>query len=408
MSPNTPDRIQPGVYFRHREQPPACWRLLLLDLDPGITPAEASTALTIIARMLAALPAGTVPELQGQPLDGVEATRATFRNLACLWAFGRTLFDEARHDPPLTRAERPPFLAFLAGERHPFPALPWAADEERGRGEADVALQLSGPTEATVNRAALEVWKLVVDDGLPVRVVALFGGFARPDGRGWLEFHDGVSNIESSQRRTALEATGDPEWMRGGTYMAFLRCRVDLRAWRALERGEQELLVGRDKLTGAPLRTTERDSEGRACPVAAEPLSRDAGAVQIADYHDPPQATDPLIEASHLHRANQNRASPHAPAAWRMFRQGYDFLDGIGPEGPTLGLNFVSFQADLGALHHVLRLPGWLADVNFGGPARPGPGEPEPVELVKLLAGGLYAVPPVAEPFAGAVLFAEP
>ena len=124
-----------------------------------------------------------------------------------------------------------------------------------------------------------------------------------------------------------------------------------------------------------------RDARGRACPVAGP----------RADRLDPPQTGDALLEASHVHRANQNRASPDAPAALRIFRQGYDFLDAIGPDGPELGLNFISFQSDLQTLQHVLHLPGWLADVNFGGPAAPRPGDPPSPSLIGLIAGGFYA-----------------
>jgi hypothetical protein len=106
-----------------------------------------------------------------------------------------------------------------------------------------------------------------------------------------------------------------------------------------------------------------------------------------------------------VHRANQSRASPQAPAAHRIFRQGYDFLEDVGPDGPRLGLNFVSFQRDLGALQHLLHLPGWLGDVNFGGRADAGPGEPPALGFVSLAGGGLYAVAPRARPFPGAALF---
>ena len=160
--------------------------------------------------------------------------------------------------------------------------------------------------------------------------------------------------------------------------MAFLRLRVDLRVWRALDRGDQELVVGRDKLTGARSCGAAR-RRGRARPVAGPPLPRRR---EPASALDPPQTGDPLLEASHVHRANQNRASPDAPAALRIFRQGYDFLDAIGPDGPELGLNFVSFQSDLQTLQHVMHLPGWLADVNFGGPAAPRPGDPPSPRLI--------------------------
>ena len=396
MSGTRADRIQEGIAFRSGAQPAPCWRLLLLDVAAGARPPEARAALGAVVRMLGGLRAGRVRDLHGEPADGTEATRDTFRSLAALVGYGRSFFDPARHDPPLTGSPRPDFLAYLPPRGDAFPALPWA-DRGAARAEADVALQLTGATAAAVNRAAVEVWKLIADAGLPLEAVASFDGFGRPDGRGWLEFHDGVANLESSQRLAAIAAPADPPWIGGGTYMAYLRLRVDLSVWRALERSDQELVVGRDKLTGSPLVAVRRDAAGRAHPVAGPPLPRRPTGAQRADHADPPQTGDPLLESSHVHRANQNRASPEAPAALRIFRQGYDFLEAIGPDGPELGLNFVSFQSDLQTLQHVLHLPGWLGDSNFGGEAPP---------FISLLAGGLYAVPPRARPFPGAVLFA--
>jgi Dyp-type peroxidase family len=394
------DRLQPGVFFRPGERPPACWRLVALDVAPGARPREARTALHALTRMLAGLRRGVVRELRGQPRDGADATRETFADLTVLVGFGRRLFDCDLHHPPLTRRVRPPYLAYLPDA---FPAIP-RGDAPAPRGETDVVLQLTGCVEAAVNRAAVEVWKLIEDEGLPLSVVATFAGFGRPDGRGWLEFHDGVSNLESSQRTRVLEARGDPAWMAGGTYMAFLRLLVDLALWRGLDRGDQELVVGRDKLTGEPLTGTRRDRTGRARPLARPP---GRGARHRDERIDPPQTTDRLVEASHIHRANQNRASPDAPAALRMFRQGYDYFDSIGPDGPAVGLNFVSFQSDLRVLQHVLHLPGWLADANFGGPARREEGDPPSPELLRLVAGGLYAVPRRGRPFPGASLFGD-
>lgn len=383
------DRIQEGVCFRSGERPAPHWRLLLLRVLPGAAPADVRTAIGELLRLLAALRAGKVRELRGQPAAGVEAARETFAGLAVLLGYGRSFFDPARHDPPLTAKARPHFLAYLSG----FPSIA-SAGRATPSAEADVALQLTGNSAAAVNRAAVEVWKLIEDRGLPLEAAVSYDGFGRPDGRGWLEFHDGIGNMPSSQRLRAIAARPDPRWMGGGTYMAFLRLRVELRAWRALDRGEQELVVGRDKLTGDPLVAVRRDARGRVRPVAG-----------AGDRFDPAETGDPLLEASHVHRANQNRGSSDAPAALRIFRQGYDFFEALGPDGPELGLNFVSFQADLQTLQHIMHLPGWLGDVNFGGPAEPEPGDPLSPPLLSLLAGGLYAVPPRARPFPGAALF---
>jgi hypothetical protein len=101
---------------------------------------------------------------------------------------------------------------------------------------------------------------------------------------------------------------------------------------------------------------------GHANP-PSPPTSDDRG---LADFIDPPQTTDSLVETSYVHRANQVRGSPAAAAALRMFRQGYEFLEDLVGR-PRLGLNFVSFQRDLAVVHHVLHPPGWLGDVKFGG-----------------------------------------
>src|SRR5687768_14139815 len=113
------DRIQEGVYFRSGERPAPYWRLLLLRVVAGAAPADVRGALAELLRMLAALRAGRVRELRGQPAAGVDATRATFDGFAALVGYGRSLFD---HDPPLTTRARPDFLAYLSA----FPSIPLA------------------------------------------------------------------------------------------------------------------------------------------------------------------------------------------------------------------------------------------------------------------------------------------
>lgn len=236
-----------------------------------------------------------------------------------------------------------------------------------------------------MNRAVVEVAKLVAASRLPLELVGVQAGFQRDDGRSWLGFHDGVNNMPSSQRRIAIEAaTADPAWMQGGTYMAILRVLVDLPAWQDLTREAQELLVGRHKLTGCPL-------------TSAQPASDAASGCPPAIFRDPPKASDPALQHSHIHRANHNRGAPDTDANNRIFRQGYEFLDWTAG-GLRVGLHFVSFQRNLARLTAILRLPGWLGDVNFGGPPS------SPPTLLSVRSGGLYAVAPSGDPFPGAAL----
>jgi len=394
------DQLQEGIFFRPGEMAPPHFLLLLLDVRPGTSAADAGVALGEIGDMLRALQRrGKVRDLRPTRV-GESAATVPAGGFSMLLGFGASFFDAARHNPPLTTADRPAYLAPLTAGESAFATIPWVEGaNESVPGEADLCLQFTGVSASGVARPGVELWKLITDRHLPLEIRGSHHGFQRDDGRSWIDFHDGLSNIESSQRLAALAADPDPGWMASGTYMAFLRLEIDLAAWRMLSREGQEAIVGRDKLTGCPLERVER-ADGALLP---RPF---AGCIAgDAQYRDPPQTSDPLVEASHIHRANQNRAQPTTPASQRIFRQGYDFLESIGPEGPRLGLNFVSFQKDLARLQYVLSQTGWLGDVNFGGPTNPGAGEPEPVVLMRLLAGGFYAVPPRGEPFPGAALF---
>lgn len=403
--------LQEGIYLQKAMPPPAAWRALFLEIAAGTAPPDASAALEAVMAMLAELQAGRPRDLAGE-LDerAVRTAPISTDTFAVLVGFGASFFDSRRHDPPLTAQPRPRRLVPL--RRPPasaFPSLPWdaaAGADGEPSGEADLALQYTAASEHAAARAAVETWKLIEAERLPLAVSGCFPGFQRDDGRSWIGFHDGVTNIEPSQRLAAVECRGDPEWNRGGTYLAFLRVQVDLREWGALSSAEQEIVVGRDKLTGCPLASIERAATGlRPRPIADAPPAPAADWRERDAHFNPPETVEPLLEASHVHRANQARAAGGTPGGERIFRQGYEYLDRIGPAGPTLGLNFVSFQNDIERLQQILGLEGWLGDVNFGGPAAPAPGEPQPPRLLSLRAGGFYAVPPRAAPFPGATLF---
>lgn len=387
-------RLQPGIHFEAGVTPRPAYQLLLLNAPAGASPAAVRMALERLLAMLNRLRAGDPAELAGQPTSQRRASAELFRSLDVLIGYGRRLFDEDVHEPRLTQAPRPDFLSYLADDG-PFPALRWAGEHRNA--ECDFALQLTASDVAAVNAAAVEVSALIAAERFPLTVAEHFGGFGRSDGRGWLGFHDGVSNMPADQRLQAITAPADPAWMEGGTYMAYLRLPVDLTSWRSLSHGEQELLVGRNKLTGAALIGFRR-AHGQVKPVSASPPSASASATELARWRDPPQTTNPVLEHAHIARANQTRASPYAPGAWRIFRQGYDFLEAIGAD-VRVGLNFVSFQRDLRVLQQILHQPDWLGDANFGGPQPPDP------QLIGIAAGGLYAVPPRSKPFPGAELF---
>jgi len=108
-----------------------------------------------------------------------------------------------------------------------------------------------------------------------------------------------------------------------------------------------------------------------------------------------------LVSAAEVDAAEPARKTQDLPEVFEVALE----ADEVEPE---LGLNFVSFQRDLEHLWQILGLPSWLGGVNFGGRHERDPGEPDPIDLITLEAGGLYAVPPREEPFPGAKLFKQP
>jgi Dyp-type peroxidase family len=405
------DRLQDGIYFRSGQRPGQCFRLLLLNVRSGATPEEASGAIGALWNMLQDLHRGVVRDLLPTRSSDPEV-RAPDGELTCLLGFGARLFDQDLHVPRLVEPGARPW-ELVALRRHgsgaPFPSLPWVPEAEQKPGEADLAIQCIAETEMAANLAVVEAWKLVVDEDLPLEVVTFHDGFGRADGRSWIDFHDGVNNMEAGvERRAAIETViADPSWMEGGTYMGFFRLAVDLTSWRRLPREHQEILVGRDKLSGCPLQRVNRDTNGNLVPTTPPgcPLTGATPGSLRPEDRDPPRPGDTLVQASHIHRSNLIRGRPDTDGNNRVFRQGYEFLEALPEGGFRLGLNFVSFQRDLRRLKSILGLKSWLGDANFGGPHDPQPGEPVPLELMSVTAGGYYAVPPKSEPFPGAEIF---
>lgn len=400
-------QLQDGIYWTAGIPPARQWRLLLMNVRAGATTYEVRAALTSVWAMLGNLRDGIVRELQ--PVRDTDPPSSELRvassDLKCLLGFGARLFSSQDHvpriAPPLPQDGGLAQLRALgrASAHNPYPSLHWGSTTDCSIGEADLAIQLTAETDFAVSNALVEVWKLVQDEDLPLDFLTFHAGHAREDKRSWLGFHDCVSNVDPSERRAAIEVgIDDTPWMCGGTYMAFLRLPIDLKAWRSLRREHQELLVGRDKITGCPIVAVERGPHGELRPIPAKTHAA------APEYIAPSRPADPLLRASHVHRANINRMGPDHADSNRIFRQGYEFLEPLAGGGIRAGLNFVSFQRELSCLTNILEAQLWLGEVNFGGPRVLTAGLAS-ISLVTVLAGGYYAIPAKGEPFPGADIF---
>jgi deferrochelatase/peroxidase EfeB len=282
--------------------------------------------------------------------------------------------------------------------------LSYAADVRANMATEAFCVQVIAATKLAVDRAVVETWKALADRAQPaLELAAFYLGNQRNDHRSWIDFHDGLSNLRSSDRESviAIGPGTDAAWAVGGTYLAFLRLAVDLAGWRRLGRRDQELAVGRDKLSGCPIVGVDggvpRTESG--CPIAGTQIFQTPN---DGPFAEPPEVADPVVRASHVQRANHHIRPASDSGSRRIFRQGYEFLEWApDPPGFRAGLNFVSFQDTPARLLKLLTAGDWLGGANFGGDEA---AHPELASLLSVYGAGVYFVAPVVdgEPFPGA------
>ena len=395
--------LQEGIYHAPGRRPGRHFALLFLRTAPGAAAPAVGAALTDLWAMLTDLKAGRVRDLEGVVVPAQEDA------MTILLGFGRNAFALEG-----TALARPHGLADEYLFRSADPAgggpllrgsgLSYATDVRANMATEPFCVQVIADSKLAVDRAVVETWKALADAAEPVLDVTTFYlGNQRNDHRSWIDFHDGLSNLRSEDREgvIAIGPGTDEDWATGGTYLAFLRLAVDLPGWRRLGRREQELAVGRDKLTGCPIVGTG-DGANRtdpACPVTGTQIWESPNDARFAE---PPDVEDPVVRASHVQRANPHIRPASDSGSRRIFRQGYEFFE-WAPDAPGFraGLNFVSFQDTPARLLKMLTLEDWLGDTNFGGDAAAAP---ELAGLLSVYGAGIYFVAPVVagEPFPGA------
>ncbi len=147
--------------------------------------------------------------------------------------------------------------------------------------------------------------------------------------RNLMGFKDGTNNIvaeNTSQVTDFVWAAGDSDqaWMNGGSYLVSRRIRMRIESWDRTSLSEQENVIGRHKVSGAPLgEMAEHDT------VNLEANGPDGSPTISADAHI-------------------RLAAPTTNAGQHILRRGYSFTDGIDPRTGELdaGLFFICYQRD--------------------------------------------------------------
>jgi deferrochelatase/peroxidase EfeB len=266
-------------------------------------------------------------DVQLPPEDNGVLAEVTDPGLVATLSVGASLFDD-RYGLAARKPRELTPMPFLANDR---------LDPERTHG--DLLLVLQGK-EPDVCLHALRRAMRRTRAGLVLQWV--LEAFTRPDAkprvgqtqsRNLLGFKDGTANPDAADaaRMDDLVWTStrdgepaEPSWMAGGTYQAVRVIRMFVEHWDRASLAEQERIIGRHKVTGAPL-------GGRA-------------ETDVPAFADDPDGGRMPLDA-HIRLAN-----PRTPEVERqvLLRRGFSYSRGMDGNGHLdQGLAFISYQRRL-------------------------------------------------------------
>ena len=244
--------------------------------------------------------------------------------LSVIVGVGASLFDE-RYGLADRKPRELAKMPFLANDRLD-PAI----------SHGDVSLTISASTADMTNYALRQLmrrtrgvftlrWML---EGFNTIQGDFGAGFA--PGRNLLGFKDGTANPDATdeQRMDDLVWVGaehnEPAWASGGAYQAIRIIRMFVEFWDRTRLSEQEALIGRHKMSGAPLGGEEEN--------------------EAFDYADDPDGERIPFDA-HIRRANPRTPETDSSV---ILRRGFSYfarLRRCGPPRPGLALRARSSRA---------------------------------------------------------------
>ncbi len=269
------------------------------------------------------VPPETDPALP--PPDSGVLAEVTEPGLVATLSVGASLFD-ARYGLAARKPRELVTMPFLANDR---------LDPARSHG--DLLLVLQGKEPDVCVHALRRVMRRT-RSGLVLHW--LQDMFTRPDAkpkvgetqsRNLLGFKDGTANPDAADKAlmdrlvwTAPADGSEPAWTAGGTYQVVRVIRMLVERWDRAALTEQEAIIGRHKVSGAPLSGT-RENDDPA-------------------YADDPDGKRIPMDA-HIRLANPRDAST---AGKELVRRGMSYSRGIDGAGLLdQGLAFVSYQRRL-------------------------------------------------------------
>jgi deferrochelatase/peroxidase EfeB len=277
---------------------------------------------------IAGLMEGRPPEARDPaypPVDsGILGASPAPDNLSVVVSVGASLFD-GRYGLAGRRPRELVEMPFIANDR---------LDPERSHGDLLISIEAEHPDTALfalrqlMRRTRSTLVLRWVIDGFTRRGSTAPRATGSP--RNLMGFIDGTANLDAGSRRVmdehvwVAEGDGEPSWAVGGSYHVVRVIRMFVEFWDRTPLAEQEAIMGRHKVSGAPL-----------------------GMVHETDVPD--YAADPKGETTPLD-AHIRLANPRTPetAGSLILRRGFSYARGYDRAGRLdQGLAFVCYQRSL-------------------------------------------------------------
>jgi deferrochelatase/peroxidase EfeB len=402
--------LQEGIYYEPKTSPPHYFGIMFLRVSEGENAVSIGNTLARLWKLYQELKQGRVPDLPGITVPS--------ENLNVLIGYGAKAFrlSDAKRKLPRDLGPKFQFRSVAPGGGNRLlvgGGLSYEQGLTKNHATEEIVVQFLGNTPLAVNRPMVETWKFLrstinpLTDSPLLQMTAFFTGFHREDRRSWIDFHDGLSNPLKGEQRLQVITIKESNtsqadaWTRGGTYLTFMRLPIDLEIWSRLSQQEQEILVGREKVSGCPIDRFDGDTPA---PVTGCPLHNTAQVTEPGNekFREPSDGVEDKLKLSHVQRANHHRQDFENPESLRIYRQGYEFAESVQSTGvPRVGLNFVAFHDSPFRVTEMLTRTGWLGGVNFGGELSTS------ATLIQVAAAGIYLIPATktGELFPGADIF---
>lgn len=410
--------LQEGIYYRAKPQIGNSFCILSLKGENASQITEIGNAVHLIWKHLEHLKRGKTVDLE------IDKRHRKIGNLTVLVAYGSGLFEMpgSQKRKPASFSETWNFKApesVGGGRILEGSGISYSSSIFENHLLTDhIVFQFIADSEFYTKRAAFEVWKVIHKleknrGKAPLHITGLYTGFQRADHRNWLGFHDGVSNIRSHERWHVISINSkylnsDDEWTFRGTYLGFMRIGLNVEKWEDTHIREQEILIGREKITGCPIVRVDKNGKpikNDRCPVPGTSEIIDPGNEHFREH--PPYgrgSQDKILQYSHIGRAAPfDRIPIWDKKSLRIYRQGFEFLvPSTDDPGLLAGLNFVSFQNTPERLYRALTYPHIIAQNGLASTTMPNLDR-----FMSVFAAGIFFVPPKVqgEPFPGTQIF---